>query len=143
AFVQAVAAAKTDDDAAVAILDRVWQLNPLLGKTVVELVGQRAFHKDDIYKHLASAAYRGVVPSRPALETWLQIAIACGLLRPLGVAVALGPRGERYAQLAGAVDVEELLAAPAEPEPVIPADDDATPAEAAPESSTPVAAPPQ
>ena len=61
------------------------------------------------------------VPSRPALETWLQIAIACGLLRPLGVAVTVGPRAERYTQLAGALDVDEFLAEDKpEPEPVIP-----------------------
>ena len=95
-FMQALAAANDEDDIAIAVLDRVWQLNPLLGKTVLELVAQRAYHKDEIYKHLGSSAYRGIVPSRPALETWLQIAIARGLLRTLGVAIAAGPRIERY-----------------------------------------------
>ena len=56
----------------------MWQLNPLLGKTVLDLVAQRAYHKDEIYKQLGSAAYRGIVPSRPALETWLQIALGSG-----------------------------------------------------------------
>ncbi|HEX2687769.1 MAG TPA: hypothetical protein VHN14_14180, partial [Kofleriaceae bacterium] len=77
-FMQALAAANGEDETAIAILDRVWHLNPLLGKTVLELVTQRAYHKDEIYKHLASAAYRGIVPSRPALEIWLQIAISTG-----------------------------------------------------------------
>ena len=56
-FMQALAAANGDDEIAGAVLDRVWQLNPLLGKTIVELVAQRTYHKDEIYKHLASAAY--------------------------------------------------------------------------------------
>ena len=144
AFMQAVAAAPNEDDLAVVVLDRVWHLNPLLGKTIVDLVSQRAYHKDEIYKHLASAAYRGTVPSRPALETWLQIGIGCGLLRTLGIAVVAGPRADRYVQLASAVDVDEFLAEDKpEPVPIIPAvgDDEAAPAEApAPESSIPIAA---
>lgn len=148
-FMQALAAANGDDETALAVLDRVWALNPLLGKTVVDLVGQRAYHKDEIYKHLTSAAFRGLLPSRPALEVWIQIAIGTGLLRTLGVAVAMGPRSERYVQLAAALDIDEFLAEDRpEPEPVIPAltEDDAAPTaaptEAAPESSIPVAAAP-
>jgi hypothetical protein len=134
-FMQGLAAASGDDDIAIAVLDRVWHLNPLLAKTVLDLVAQRAYHKDEVYKHLSSAAYKGVVPSRPALETWLQIGIGCGLLRTLGIAVAAGPRAERYAQLAATLDAEEFLAEDRpEPEPVIPtaADDDqpAVPVEA-------------
>jgi hypothetical protein len=144
-FVQALAAANGDDEIAIAVLDRVWQLNPLLGKTVLDLVAQRAYHKDEIYKHLASAAYKGIVPSRPALEIWIQIAIACGLLRSVGIAVAGGPLVERYAPLAADLDVDEFLAEDKpEPEPVIPVVGDeeaAAPAEAAvPESSIPVVA---
>src|SRR5688572_11930393 len=144
-FIQALAAANGDDEIAGAILDRVWHLNPLLGKTILDLVSQRTYHKDEIYKHLASAAYPGVVPSRPALETWLQIAIGTGLLRTLGIAVTVGSRAERYVQLAAGVDVEELLAEDRpEPEPVIPSlgEDEAAPApaDAAPEPSVPILA---
>ena len=146
-FMQALAAANGDDAIAEAVLDRMWQLNPLLGKTILELLGQRNYHKDEIYKQLGTATFKGVVPSRPGLETWLQIAIGTGLLKTIGVAVALGPRAERYVQLAGAFDADEFLEEDKpEPEPVIPSagDDDgasAAVAEAAtPESSIPVAA---
>ena len=146
-FIQTLAAANGEDETAFAILDRLWHINPLLVKTVLDLVAQRAYHKDEIYKYLASAAYRGIVPSRPALEVWLQIAIGSGLLRQLGVAVVAGPRVERYQQLAAAFDIDEFLAEDKpDPEPVIPSftDDDAapaaTPTETAPESSIPVAA---
>lgn len=124
-FMQAVAAAASEDDVAHAIMDRVWQLNALLGKTIIELVAQRAYGKDELYKVLDSAAYRGTVPSRPGLETWLQIAIATGVIKPIGIAVVPGPRMERYAQLAAAVDVDEFLEDDKpEPEPVIPSASD-------------------
>jgi hypothetical protein len=143
-FMQGLAAANGDDEIAVAILDRVWHLNPLLGKTVLELIAQRAYGKDEIYKLLGSSVYRGIVPSRPALEIWLQIGIGCGMLRTLGIAITGGPRVERYMQLAGAIDVEEFLAEDKpEPEPVIPVvmDEEAAVPEAAPgETSIPIAA---
>jgi hypothetical protein len=147
AFMQSVAAAANDDDTAQAIMDRLWQLNPLLGKTVIDLVGQRAYGKDEIYKILGSSAYRGAVPSRPGLEAWLQLAIATGALKPIGIAVVPGPRIERYVQLAASLDIDEFLEDDKpEPEPVIPSVSDeetaaAAPAEvAATETSIPVAA---
>ncbi|HEY5928185.1 MAG TPA: hypothetical protein VIV11_41140 [Kofleriaceae bacterium] len=122
AFMQSVAAASSDDDTAHAVMDRVWQLNPLLGKTIVDLVTQRAYGKDEIYKYLNSVAFKGALPSRPGLETWLQIGIATGVLKTIGIAVVAGPRADRYAQLAATIDVEEFLAEDKpEPDPVIPA----------------------
>src|SRR5688572_32014155 len=147
ATMQALAAANGDDALSQVVLDRVWELNPLLMKTILDLVAQRTYHKDEISKHLSSAAYSGVVPSRPALEVWLQIAIGAGLLRTLGIAVAPGPRADRYIAQAAALDVEEFLAEDKPlAEPIIPTVVDeeaaaAAPTEAAvPEGSVPVAA---
>ncbi|MBA3460210.1 MAG: hypothetical protein H0T46_09645 [Deltaproteobacteria bacterium] len=121
AFMQSVAAASGEDAIAEAIMDRVWQLNPLLGKGILDLVSQRAYHKDEIYKQLASLAFKGTVPSRPALEVWLQIALNTGLLRNIGIAVTMGPRAERYVALAQGIDADEFLAEDKpDPEPVIP-----------------------
>lgn len=147
AFMQAVANAADDNAVAEAIMDRQWQLNPLLGKTILDLVAQRAYHKDEIAKHLVTGAYKGVVPSRPALEIWLTNALHHGMLKTVGIAVAGGPRVERYSALAANVDIEEFLAEDKpEPEPVIPVHGDsdeaagAAPTETAPESSIPVSA---
>lgn len=120
-FMLALAAATTDDDTSHAIMDRVWALNPLLGKTIVDLVSQRAHGKDEIYKFLNGASYKGVVPSRPGLETWLQIGIATGVLKTVGIAVTAGPRLERYIPLASEIDVDEFLEDDKPlPDPVIP-----------------------
>ncbi len=108
-FMQTLAAASAEDAVAEAVLDRLWHQNPLLGKTILDLVHQRAYHKDEIYKTLGTSAFKGALPSRPALETWLQIALATGLLRTIGIAMSPGPRAERYVQLAQAFDVDEFL----------------------------------
>jgi len=108
-FMQAVGAASSEDDTSHAIFDRVWAMNPLLGKTIMDLVVQRAYGKDEIYKWLNGPAYKGIVPSRPGLENWLQIGIATGVLKPIGIAVVPGPRIERYTAQANNLDTDELL----------------------------------
>jgi len=131
-FMQAVAAATTDDDTSYAVMDRVWALNALLGKTILDLVSQRAHGKDEIYKYLNGPAYKGVVPSRPGLETWLQLGIATGVLKTIGIAVTAGARIEKYQELAGTIEADEFLEEDTpEPDPVIPSlDDEAAPAAA-------------
>lgn len=120
-FMQSLAAASGDDAIAETVMDRVWHLNPVLGKAVIEMVAQRAYHKDEIYKQLASVAFKGALPSRPALESWIQIALATGVLKSIGIAVQLGPRADRYIALAQAFDIDEYIAEDKpEAEPVIP-----------------------
>jgi hypothetical protein len=147
AFMQAVAAASGDDAATAAILDRLWTVNPLLAKTVIELLGERPYGKDEIYKYLGSTAFKGVIPSRPALETWFQLALATGLIKSIGIAVAKGARADAYAARAAELDPDEFLAEDRpEPDPVIPTigDDEVAVASiyepAVPESSIPVVA---
>jgi hypothetical protein len=147
AFVKAAAATKTDDDALAVIADRLFELNPLLFKTVYELLEQRAHGKDEVSKYLNSYAYRGKIPSRPDLESYFHALIATGVARVLGIALVHGPSAERYAARVASLDVDELLEEPPAPEPVIPTGDDdaaaAAPAEAepAPAEADPVAAP--
>jgi hypothetical protein len=120
-FMQALAAASTDDDTNTVILDRLWDLNPVLAKAIVESVAQRAYHKDELYKVLASAQFKGTLPSRPGLENWIQIGIATGLLKTIGIAITAGPRMDKYTPRAADLDVEEFLVEDKpEPEPVIP-----------------------
>lgn len=127
--VQALAAATNDDALFDVVLDRMWQLNPLLMKTIIELVTQRTYHKDEISKFLASVGYRGVVPARPALENWLQLAITAGLLKTLGIAVSPGPRAARFATQVAEFDVDQFLEEDKPmPDPVMPGGDDEAPA---------------
>lgn len=142
-FMAAVAEAADDDAVSTAILERLWHLNPVLMKAVLDLAGQRAYGKDEISKFLGSSAYRGAAPPRPSLEVWLQLGVATGLLRSVGIAVALGPRSAPWIARAAELDIDEFLAEDrAEPEPVIPAagaaDEDPA-AAAAPEGAAPAA----
>ena len=44
AFMQAIAAASTDDDTSHAIMDRIWHLNPLLAKTISRSLSSSRIH---------------------------------------------------------------------------------------------------
>ncbi len=132
-FMKAVAAAKTDDDALAVIADRFLELNPLLFKTVWEMLEQRAHNKDELSKQLSSFAYRGKVPSRPDLESFFLMLVATGVARVVGIALVHGPTAARHAAAVAALDLDELLEGDQPyPEPVIPAGDEDGPATAAP-----------
>ena len=125
------ATAASEEALAHAVLDRLWDCNPLLLKTVRELLSERAYHKDEISKHLNSIAYRGIVPSRPSLEVWLQAALTSGLIKLVGIAVALGPAANTVTARCAELDVDEFLESDKPwAEPVLPrGDDDAAPSE--------------
>jgi hypothetical protein len=121
----AEAVAKSDDDALDAIADRLLEINPLLFKTVWELLQQRAHGKDELSKILNSFVYRGKVPSRPDLESYFHALLATGVARTVGIALAAGPRAERFTQAIAALDVDELVDSDTPfVEPVIPTSDD-------------------
>jgi hypothetical protein len=120
-FMQKLAASPSDDDALDVIADRLLELNPLLFKTVMELIEQRPHGKDEISKYLGSFAYRGKPPSRPDLESFFLTLLASGVARTVGIALVPGPRAERLKPVLAKLDVDELLENPAPlPEPVIP-----------------------
>ena len=127
-FVKKLAACRSDDDAMTVIAERYFEANPLLFKTVYEMLQQRAHGKDEMYKILNSFAYRGKVPSRPDAESFFAALVVTGVARPVGIALGMGPRGEHFAKMLSALDVDEILAEDKPwPEPVIPsADDDGT-----------------
>ena len=116
---------RTEEEALDVIADRLLELNPLLFKTVFELLQQRAHGKDEISKILSSFVYRGKVPSRPDLESYFHALIATGVAGIVGIALKLGPRAERIAPAVAALDIDELLENPAPlADPVIPSDDE-------------------
>lgn len=124
-FMLALATAASDDDALDVIADRLLELNPLLFKTVVELIEQRPHGKDEVSKYLGSFAYRGKPPSRPDLESFFLALVATGVARVLGIALVPGPRAERLKATLAGLDVDELLENPTPlPEPVIPGADE-------------------
>jgi hypothetical protein len=147
-FMRSVATAGNEEAAIELIATRLWNVNPLLAKTVVDLVSERPYSKDDVYKYLGSTAYKGNIPSRPQLEAWFNLALGVGILKSIGIAVTKGARFDTFAAKAAEIDVDELLAEDRpEPEPVVPSVEDEAPSAAAvveepavPESSIPVAA---
>jgi hypothetical protein len=120
-FMCAVAGAADDGAALDAVADRLWELNPLLGKLVHDLLQERPYLPDEVYKQAQGARYRGVVPSRPALDAWFALAQGAEVTRRLGIALAPHTRMARFAARAAALDVAEFLAGDRPlPEPELP-----------------------
>lgn len=118
-FMAAVASASGPDAVTDAIVTRLWHLNPPLAAAILERVSERPHGKDELSKFLGSSGYGGRAPSRPGLEAWLQLAIACGALRAVGIAVAPGPRAATLRALADGFELSEFLDGDS-PEPLAP-----------------------
>lgn len=99
-----------------ALAKHLWQVNPLLASAILRLLAERPYGRDEMYKYLGSAAYGGLSLSRPEFEHWLAWALLAGIVRPLGVAVALGAAGV-WEALDGAFDQDAFLAAHAAADP--------------------------
>jgi hypothetical protein len=124
-FMNQVVEASGEDAVQEVIANRLFDLNPLLAKAVVDLVAQRPHGRDEIYKHLGSFAYRGIVPSRPDLDIWLSLAVALGVFKAVGIAITAGNLFDGFSARAAAVEVDEFLEEDEpEPEPEIPTSGD-------------------
>ena len=123
--VRSIAGAGDEDATVAAIVTRLCDCNLLLAKSILEALQQRLYPPDELYKVLDSYAYRGLVPSRPQLDNWLGIALGAGVVRPIGIAVALDkPSPALLARVQG-LDPDEFLAEDRpEPEVSLPADGD-------------------
>lgn len=107
--VKELAEAKNDNQARAVLAQFLWHANPLLFKTIVDLLKERVHSRDDIIKHIGSFAYRGKKPGRPQLEAWLHMALGLDIIKMVGIAFDLGARGHAYLELASKLDVEEFL----------------------------------
>lgn len=105
----AVIAATEVEAAADVLADRLFAVNPILFKAVIERMQERVNGKSELRKYLDSFAYPGTPLSGPETLTWLDWAVGLDLLKPLGVGLTLGERGERYVRRAAEIDVDEYL----------------------------------
>lgn len=108
-FVKSVRNHKKDEKARDALADRLWQVNPLLFKTMIDRLQEQVHSRDELIKHVHAHTYRGKAPLRPQLESWLHLALGLEILKMVGIAFDIGPNCERFIERARAFDVEEFL----------------------------------
>lgn len=107
---RAIGGLKSEDKARDLLTERLWEVNPLLFKSVIEYLKERVYSRDELIKYLHSFAYRGKQPTRPQLEAWLHLALGLRLLKMVGIALDLDDRGKAFLERAAELDVEEFLA---------------------------------
>ncbi|WP_428262105.1 hypothetical protein [Haliangium sp.] len=100
---------RSDDKARALLADRLWEVNPILFKAIVEYLNERVYSRDEVIKYIDSFAYRGTKPTRPQLEAWLHLALGLQILKMVGIALDLDDRGREFLERAAEFDVEEFL----------------------------------
>ena len=108
-FVKSIRTQKRDEKVRAMLADRLWEINPLLFKTIIEQLKEQVHSRDEVIKHISGFAYPGKKPTRPNLESWLHMALGLELLKMVGIALDIGPNCERFLERARALDVEEFL----------------------------------
>lgn len=102
--------AAADVDARKTLLaERLWHANPILFKSVFDLLAERPFTRDEISTYLQSTAYRGQAPSNSQVRLWLQLATGLGLLKVVGIAIKIDSAGEEFGERVKDFDLEEFL----------------------------------
>jgi hypothetical protein len=132
-FARTIGGLKSEEKARDVLAERLWEVNPLLFKSVIEYLKERVYSRDEVIKYLHSFAYRGKQPTRPQLEAWLHLALGLKLLKMVGIALDLDERGKAFLARAADFDVDEFLAEAAEAGADGAAGDDAGAAGAAPD----------
>lgn len=143
-FMRALADAPGLDEARTVVLERLWAVNPLLFKVVLERLEERVHSANEILKYVDSFAYPGNRLSGPDVRGWVALAQGLGLFKPVGIRLGLTDVGETWLKRAHELDLEDFLdedepePPPAGPEPSAEA---TTPSPAAPAPTRPEAAP--
>ncbi|ACY17222.1 hypothetical protein [Haliangium ochraceum] len=109
-FARQVGKLRPEEKARDVFTERLWEVNPLLFRSVVTQLKEQVHSRDELIKHIHSFAYRGKQPTRPQLENWLHLALGLRVLKMVGIALDLDDRGKALVARASDFDVEEFLA---------------------------------
>lgn len=108
-FVKSIRIQRQEEKAKSLLADRLWDVNPLLFKSVIELLKQQVYSRDEVIKHVTGFGYHGKKLTRPQLESWLHLALGLEILQMVGIALDIGPNAERFMERARSLDVEDYL----------------------------------
>ena len=92
------------------VAQRLWDVNPVLFKSIVEYLAERVAPERDLISFLESPGYRGRTVLGADVRDWLHLARGVGVVRTVGIAYGIDERGESYLDKARALDVELFLA---------------------------------
>ena len=104
-----VGTSRGDGGARDVLAKRLWDVNPLVFKAVVDRLSERVVPRDELIKHFDTYAYRGEAPLRPQLEVWIKLALGLDVLKLVGVALDLDERGKGFVDAARQLDVDDFL----------------------------------
>lgn len=102
------------------LADRLIAQNPLLAKYCLEAMdtehGGRLHSTNELYRMITSYVYPGVKPTLNSFKSWVEWAVAAGLVKMVGIRWALAEKGVAALPRLRAIDAEEFLEAEREAE---------------------------
>ena len=108
-LMQAVAETSDGDSARELLTERLWAVNPILFKVIVERLEERVHSANELHKFVDSFAYPGATLTGPELRSWIQLAQGLEVFKPVGIRLGLTERGKRYLRQAKDLDIDEYL----------------------------------
>lgn len=108
-LVLSLAAAPDDAAARKLLAERLWQVNPVLFKCVIEQVKERVHSPNEILKYVDSFAYPGARLTGPQVTAWIQLAQGLEIFKPVGIRLGLDKLGEKFLAQAEAFDLDEFF----------------------------------
>ncbi len=91
------------------LADRLWQINSVLFKAIVERLADSVHPPKEMFGYIDSFAYRGEPIPRVELEAWFALARGIGVIRKLGIALGIHERGKKFLDEARQLDLEEFF----------------------------------
>ncbi|MBT8495302.1 MAG: hypothetical protein KJO07_19805, partial [Deltaproteobacteria bacterium] len=108
-LIEAIKKCDGDEDRHKVLADRLWHVNPLLFKAVIDLTAERPHTRDEIAGYVGSFAYRGEEISRVQLDSWFQMVLGLQIFRILGIAMTGGPLLAHFSERARLFEIDEFL----------------------------------
>ena len=104
-----IATAKGDLEARRVLAERLWHINPVLMKCVLDRMAERVHSPNELLKYLDSFAYPGARLTGPQVRSWLALSQGIGFFKTVGIRLGVDELAAPYVERAALLDFDEFF----------------------------------